>query len=139
MLLKDWLLMPTESFVRSSIVNGKSEKLECDFTTENEGTDGLLFRLSYVMALLGLQLVLSPFIVRSRRNYREGLLFASGSVSCLFVWIGWTVAYGLFKDAYHREISVVCGLVATPTILLLVVFVPKVRLFACYTTCFLWL
>ena len=44
---------------------GKYEKLEC---REN----GFLVRLAYAVALLFLQLCLSPFILRSGRNYKEG-------------------------------------------------------------------
>lgn len=79
------------------------------------------------MLLLGLQLLLTPLIIRSKRNYREGLLYSCGAFSCLLVWIGWTVAFFHFQDVFWREISIVSGLVATPTLLILVVFVPKVR------------
>ena len=90
--------------------------------------NGFLVRLAYVMSLLGLQLCLTPFIIRSGRNYKEGLLFSCGAISCFFVWVGWTSAYFLFKDdAILKDISVCCGLIATPTVLILVVFVPKVK------------
>ena len=82
------------------------------------------------LPIIGLQLLMSPWIVRSRRNYKEGLLFCCASVSCLFVWIGWVTAFMLLdeegQDHAWQDKTICCGLVATPTVLLLVIFVPKV-------------
>ena len=51
------------------VVAGRVRMLSCPDTSSS----GLPFlaRLSYPMALLALQLLLSPFIVTSRRNYRD--------------------------------------------------------------------
>ena len=58
----------------------------------------------------------------------KGLLFSCGAISCFFVWVGWIAAYILFKeDMVLKDISVCCGLIATPTVLILVVFIPKVK------------
>ncbi len=75
------------------------------------------------------QLILSPFIIRSQRNYKEGLLFSVAALSCIFVWIGWVTSYILLADnlgSHWHDIAVCCGLVVTPTLINLIVFVPKV-------------
>ena len=70
----------------------------------------------------------------------SGLLFCIGSVSCLFVWIGWVTAFMLFDDRLdpiYQNITICCGLVATPTVLLLVIFIPKVDML-CILLCTLF-
>lgn len=116
--MEEWFL--DTRVTRQFILDGKYEKLECEIEEP--------FKLTYVMMLLGLQLLLGPFIVRSRRNYKEGLLFTFAAISCLFIWIGWILAYFHFTEAYFKDISIVAGLVLTPTVLILVVFVPKVQI-----------
>lgn len=66
----------------------------------------------------------------SRRNYREGLLFCLGSVASFAIATGWAVAYvvvgpALGDDVWY-DVCVCAGLVATPTLLLIIVFLPKV-------------
>ena len=75
------------------------------------------------------QLALSPFIIKSQRNYKEGLLFSLASLACFFVWIGWVTSYVLLADnlgSHWRDIAVCSGLVVTPTLINLIVFIPKV-------------
>ncbi len=80
--------------------------------------------------IIVLQVGLSPFIFSSRRNYHEGTLFSLGSFACLVIWVSWTSAYfGLVPGGSNPEwfaVAVCCGLIATPSCLLLVLFVPKV-------------
>jgi hypothetical protein len=123
LVAQEWFLRK-DPYTTKILVQGRTEILQCKDT----GYD-FLAQLSYAMILLVLQLLISPFIVNSRRNYKEGLLFCCGSFSCLFVWIGWTAAFILFDNQdqhWWQDIAVCCGLVATPTVLNLVVFIPKV-------------
>ena len=123
LVIQEWNLKQDPSTI-SVLVNGHYEILKCLVDSRR-----VIWELSYPMALLSLQILISPLIVRSRRNYKEGLLFCCGSVSVLFVWIGWITAFMLFdegQDPAWQDITICSGLVATPTVLLLVIFIPKV-------------
>ena len=124
LVIQEWNLKQDSSTIISILVNGHNEILKCLVDSRR-----VIWELSYPMALLSLQILISPLIVRSRRNYKEGLLFCCGSVSVLFVWIGWITAFMLFdegQDPAWQDITICSGLVATPTVLLLVIFIPKV-------------
>ena len=123
LVVQEWFLR-TQPYTKVILVRGYHQELQC----VDRGRE-FLVDLAYPILLLGLQVLVSPFIVRSRRNYKEGLLFTCGSISCLLVGVGWTTAYILFGEMsmeWH-DIAVCCGLVTTPTVLNLVVFIPKVR------------
>ena len=124
LILREWFLkQENDAFSSSFIVDGKYEKLEC----QTGNGDFYLRHLLYASLLLAFQLLISPCIVASRRNYREGLLFALASFSTLMVWIGWTSAFYIFVEEKWQDVSICCGLLATPTVIILVVFIPKVR------------
>jgi len=81
--------------------------------------------------LLCIQTSLSPFIWKSRRNYKEGVLFSLASLGCCLVSGAWVAVYILCAELYGNhweDIAVCAGLVSTATIILLVVFIPKVYL-----------
>lgn len=118
--LQEWALRNTSSYVDRVII-GAFQTAEC-----TESAKGILLRLIYVAILLAAQLLLSPFIVSSQRNYREGLLFCLGSLSSLVIWIGWTIPFILLDPGWNN-IILSCGLVATPTALIVLIFLPKVR------------
>nr|XP_045583049.1 uncharacterized protein LOC123745986 [Procambarus clarkii] len=82
---------------------------------------------SYIMFLLALQLVISPFIIRSRRNYHEGLLFFIATVLMAGVWVAWATLYMILPPEWG-EACICLGLAATPTCVLLTIFVPKTYL-----------
>lgn len=82
---------------------------------------------SYVMFLLLLQLLVSPFIVRSRRNYHEGLLYFLATLLMAGVWVGWATLFMLLPPVWS-DACICLGLAATPTALLLTVFIPKTYL-----------
>lgn len=82
---------------------------------------------SYVMFLLLLQLLVSPFIVRSRRNYHEGLLYFLATLLMTGVWVGWATLFMLLPPLWS-DACICLGLAATPTALLLTVFIPKTYL-----------
>lgn len=130
LVVQEWFLQPPSSYTFKVLV-GRVEMLECH--RHSGGCYDFFVHMSYVMFLLALQLVISPWIVRSTRNYKEGLLFTFASFSCLFVWIGWAAAYVMLEDRFGanwHDIAVCCGLVATPTVLNLVIFIPKCYLMA---------
>ena len=123
MILREWFLkQENDAFSSRFILDGKYEKLEC----QHGNGDFYLRHLLYATLLLAFQLLISPRIVASRRNYREGLLFALASFSTLMVWIGWTSAFYIFVEEKWQDVSICCGLLATPTVIILVVFIPKV-------------
>ncbi|XP_059094933.1 uncharacterized protein LOC131889777 [Tigriopus californicus] len=123
---QEWFLRE-QSFTMLTIA-GRYEQLEC----ADKGIS-VIVSLSYVMILLLLQLIISPFIVSSRRNYKEGFLFCLASVVCLILWLGWTISYVIFGailDPVWYDIIECIGLTATATCLLLVIFIPKCYMMA---------
>ncbi len=75
------------------------------------------------------QVVTCPFIAQSRRNYHEGKLFCLGTSACVLVWLTWSVAYFAIIPGDHPgwfSVAVCAGIIATPSCLLLMIFVPKV-------------
>merc|ERR1719342_54627 len=79
--------------------------------------------------LLLVQFLLTPFIWRSRRNYREGVLFSLGSITLCLIIIGWLVVYFICTDLYGRhweEIATAAGIVSSATALIVTVFIPKI-------------
>ena len=125
LVLREWFLKVSEdAFSSTLILDGKYEKRECQ---QGHG-DFYLRHLLYATLLLSFQLLISPLIVTSKRNYREGLLFALASFSTLMVWIGWTSAFYIFVEEKWQDVAICCGLLATPTVIILVVFIPKVNL-----------
>ncbi|XP_066942016.1 metabotropic glutamate receptor 3 isoform X2 [Macrobrachium rosenbergii] len=91
--------------------------------------DRLFFLIShsYVMFLLFLLLLVSPFIIRSRRNYHEGLLFFIATILVVGIWVAWATLYMLMPPIWS-DACICLGLAATPTCLLLCIFVPKTYL-----------
>jgi len=66
--------------------------------------------------------------VRSRRNYREGLLFCIGTFCLMACTVLWALAFAFIPDWYgvrYREIILCAGLILIPTALLVAIFVPK--------------
>ncbi len=129
--LQEWFLRKDEPLFYEAVIDLNREKLCVDTGVK------FLFRLSYPMVLIGLQLLISPFIVSSRRNYREGALLALGGVASLLLWLGWTVPYLVTvpttwsNKRYLFDLAVCFGIIAVPSTLLLVIFVPKVTGFTC--------
>lgn len=90
-----------------------------------------LSNLIWPGTLLCIQTSLSPFIWKSRRNYKEGVLFSLASLGCCLVTGAWVAVYLLCSELYGNhweDIAVCAGLVSTATLILLVVFIPKVYL-----------
>ena len=86
-----------------------------------------LISLSYVIFLLLLQMLLAPFIVRSRRNYHEGLLFFVATILVAGIWAAWTTLYALLPRQWG-DACICMGLAATSTSLIIAIFIPKTYL-----------
>lgn len=95
----------------------------------NPMTDEKLFILSlcYDMFLLFLLVLSSPLVFKSKRNYHEGGYFATSSILCLFVWVGWISGFIILPHEYN-DIFVVSGLCATASVLLVTIFIPRTYL-----------
>ncbi|CAM6031262.1 unnamed protein product, partial [Sphagnum compactum] len=73
--------------------------------------------------LLLMLILLAPFVIKSQRNYKEGLLLVIGSVLCLFVWSIW-VPLCLLSNSY-REAAIPLGAQATALAILGGILVPR--------------
>ncbi|XP_071746575.1 uncharacterized protein [Lepeophtheirus salmonis] len=90
--------------------------------------------LIYPAILLFLQIVLAPFIINSKRNYKEGFLFVLASVAIAISWILWITGYLLFPNSlgsHWYDITVCFGLVSLPTIILVLIYIPKLYFMSC--------
>ncbi|XP_021710276.1 protein bride of sevenless [Aedes aegypti] len=79
--------------------------------------------IAYDGILLAALIVLSPYIFRSQRNYREGMLLVTGSILCLVIWTTW-IPLCVFGYEW-REAAVSLGLVATALAVLVGVMIPR--------------
>ncbi|XP_062553738.1 protein bride of sevenless [Armigeres subalbatus] len=79
--------------------------------------------IAYDGILLAALIILSPYIFRSQRNYREGMLLVTGSILCLVIWTTW-IPLCLFGYEW-REAAVSLGMVATALAVLVGVMIPR--------------
>ncbi|XP_038117780.1 protein bride of sevenless [Culex quinquefasciatus] len=79
--------------------------------------------IAYDGMLLAALVFLSPFIFRSQRNYREGLLLVTGSILCLVIWTTW-IPLCMFGYEW-REAAISLGLVATALVVLVGIMIPR--------------
>uniref|UniRef100_A0A182KBH4 G-protein coupled receptors family 3 profile domain-containing protein n=1 Tax=Anopheles christyi TaxID=43041 RepID=A0A182KBH4_9DIPT len=79
--------------------------------------------IAYDGVLLVSLIFLAPFIFRSQRNYREGLLLVTGSVLCLVIWTVW-IPLCMFGYEW-REAAISLGLVATALAVLVGIMIPR--------------
>lgn len=88
--------------------------------------DGPLFlgTMSYDALLLVLLCITSPFVFRSKRNYREGACFAIATYLVFAVWLCWTTAYAVLPTQWS-DMCVMVGLTATATVIVVTVFIPR--------------
>ena len=130
--VQEWLLHGVLNYVES--VNLERFVFEeCKSNTGNDQQYSLLHRLSYAMLLLFLQICINPFIFKSQRNYREGLLFCLGSIFIVMVWIGWITMYIIMGKDYGihwYDKAVSTGLLGCSAALIVAIFVPKVSMVA---------
>lgn len=88
------------------------------------GGNLFLGSLSYDALLLVLLCVTSPFVFRSKRNYREGACFAVAAYLVLVIWLCWCAAYVLLPRRWS-DICVMVGLTGTATVVVVTVFIPR--------------
>lgn len=79
--------------------------------------------IGYDAMLLLMLVILSPFIFKSQRNYREGILIVITSVSCLVCWTIW-VPLSMVNNSL-REMMIPLGVQATAWIILGFLMVPR--------------
>ena len=102
---------------------------ECMFHSSSNEQYPVIQRMWYATLLLILQICINPFIVKSERNYREGILFCFASTFVLIIWIIWITMYIVMGERignHWHDKSVVCGLLASSIMLIITIFVPKV-------------
>ncbi|XP_073840014.1 G protein coupled receptor bride of sevenless isoform X2 [Musca autumnalis] len=97
-----------------------SDKVSCENMYYGYWMFGLL---AYDMLLLLSIIALVPFIYRSQRNYREGILIVIGSVLMLIIWIVW-ITLSLFGDEM-RDAALPLGLQASGWAILVGILIPR--------------
>lgn len=88
---------------------------------------GIIMLLGYSYFLLLILMCLTPFIYRSKRNYKEGLFFTVAIFSVVGVWSLWITLYFLLPFE-EKDAAVAFGLTATATTILACVFIPRTYL-----------
>lgn len=88
--------------------------------------NGALFlgSLSYDVLLLALLACTTPFVFKSKRNYREGACFAVATLLTVFVWLCWCTAYARLPKQWS-DLCAMAGLTGTATVMVVTVFVPR--------------
>ncbi|XP_067134837.1 protein bride of sevenless-like [Centruroides vittatus] len=81
--------------------------------------------LIYNMLLLATLLFLTPFCIKTRRNYREGLFFHLASLVTFAVWVTWFTLYFVFSSEW-TDPALCLGFVSTATVIVVIVFLPRV-------------
>lgn len=79
--------------------------------------------IAYDAVLLIMLVVLTPFIFRSQRNYKEGILIVITSVLCLLCWSIWIPLS--MVDNNYREMMIPLGVQFTAWIILASLMVPR--------------
>ncbi|XP_036341910.1 protein bride of sevenless-like [Rhagoletis pomonella] len=79
--------------------------------------------VAYDFILLVGVVALVPFIYRSQRNYREGILIVIGAVLTFLIWIVW-IGMSFFGDEI-RDAAIPLGLQATGWAILVGVLIPR--------------
>lgn len=80
--------------------------------------------MSYDALLLALLCATTPFVFRSKRNYREGACFAVAAYLVLVIWLCWCTAYVVLPRKWS-DMCVMVGLTGTATVIVVTVFIPR--------------
>ena len=83
--------------------------------------------LSYVILLLLIQIIVSPFILNLGRNQNEGVLYFVATLFLTALWCGWISSYILFDHTWS-DMAISGGILGTASILLVTIFIPKTYL-----------
>ena len=105
--------------VRADVVKYSCHFLPRDFA----------LNLCFVAFLILLCALYSLSVRREKKNMGEARLLLAGSWACLVLWLGWVPVSVLVHQRYASVLSC-AGIVGTASALLLVVYVPKVRMVA---------
>lgn len=97
-----------------------SDRISCENIYYGNWLFGLL---SYDALLLLSSIALIPFIYRSQRNYREGILIVIGCVLILIIWIAW-ITISFFGDDM-RDAAIPLGLQACGWAALVGILIPR--------------
>ena len=84
----------------TSVLHGLSSHAQC---SHQPGSPTWLSLMSWPGFLLLIQTLLSPVIWRSRRNYREGVLFSLASLGLCLVTAGWLTVYFLVSGENNKK------------------------------------
>lgn len=96
------------------------DSVQCDSILYGNWLWGLL---AYDWMLLLFWVGLIPFIHKSQRNYREGILLVIGAILCFIIWVTWSV---LCQFGYEwREASIPLGAQSIGWALLIGVLIPR--------------
>ncbi|XP_041450903.1 protein bride of sevenless [Drosophila obscura] len=102
------------------VMHVASEAVSCENLYYGHWLWGLL---SYDFVLLCSVAALIPFIYRSQRNYREGILIVIGAVLIMVIWVAWIVL-SLFGDEW-RDAAIPLGLQASGWAVLVGILIPR--------------
>lgn len=102
------------------VMHMASESVSCENIYYGRWLWGLL---AYDFLLLCCLVSLVPFIYRSQRNYREGILIVIGAVLLLIIWTVWIVL-SLFGDEW-RDAAIPLGLQASGWAVLVGILIPR--------------
>ncbi|KAI4461635.1 metabotropic glutamate receptor [Holotrichia oblita] len=89
----------------------------------------IMYLLSYNIILLLMLLCLTPLIVKSQRNYKEGRYFTIATILTALSWSIWVPTYVLLEEEWKDPILCI-GLVCTASILLGSLFIPRTYMMA---------
>lgn len=107
----NWLLSTKEDF--------------CERFTSSSGGNLFLFTQAYNGFLLLCLICTAPFIVHSKRNYKESVCFALTGLFILPVWCGWCCLYFFTNSTVWKDFSVAVGLSAVASVVVVCVFIPR--------------
>lgn len=79
--------------------------------------------LAYDFGLLIFLVCMIPFVYRSQRNYREGILLVIGAILIFFIWCSW-ITMSFFGDEW-RDAALAIGLQATGWAILTGIMIPR--------------
>ncbi|ALC46752.1 boss [Drosophila busckii] len=102
------------------VMHMASESISCENIYYGRWLWGLM---AYDFLLLCCLVALVPFIYRSQRNYREGILIVIGAVLILIIWTVWIVL-SLFGDEW-RDAAIPLGLQASGWAVLVGILIPR--------------
>ncbi|XP_060648821.1 protein bride of sevenless [Drosophila nasuta] len=102
------------------VMHMASESVSCENIYYGRWLWGLL---AYDFLLLCCLVSLVPFIYRSQRNYREGILIVIGAVLMLIIWAVW-ITLSLFGDEW-RDAAIPLGLQASGWAVLIGILIPR--------------